>query len=280
MCSVLGWLRAANRELAGIEVGDQEQYRGITDSIDDFEASLAESRFLAESRLAFLFRDEKNPLEALNVEEKEQLGRAFEKKIWKALNEENVSVADELGEGKKKQLLNDLVVLLQKSGVLTNDDPARIEQLFRSSIEAISRVESWIYRDWQSAIGDFMLTEPLGTNRRFDVIGFSEFEDLFIKHLNKDEEDNRWLERIVRLFQDLQVSRDNKFDARVQQLRNICSAGVALVEVLSEVDEGLRPTREKEWDEVKKFDRDNNPRFYEKKEEETKAAAETAGNSQ
>ena len=38
--------------------------------------------------------------------------------------------------------------------------------------------QAWIYRDWQQAIGDVMIRDIKGPVRRFDIIGYGEFEAL------------------------------------------------------------------------------------------------------
>jgi len=52
-----------------------------------------------------------------------------------------------------------------------------------------------------------MLKKISGANRRYDVIGFAEFK--------KDYETNLWLKKVDGLFASLDLSVDDRFDARV-----------------------------------------------------------------
>ena len=46
------------------------------------------------------------------------------------------------------------------------------------ALRCISVKQAWIYRDWQQAIGNLMIREIEGAVRRFDIIGYGDFEAL------------------------------------------------------------------------------------------------------
>ena len=56
----------------------------------------------------------------------------------------------------------------------------------------------------------------------FDVIGYGDF-DLLIS------DNNKWLERVSTLFEKLNVEIDNRFDARVGQLKRVYKASVEIL---------------------------------------------------
>ncbi len=263
LCAVLGWLRAADRELSGIEINDKKENTDLKKAVENFEQALSTSQFLSESRLVFLARRWKIDTEALDQTQMEHLGAEIEQLIWDALHEENANFAYELEEEKQDKLLEKVAYLMIESCGIEDFDISIIKETSRSTIRAISRVESWIYRDWQAAIGDMMLVESHDAERRFEVIGFNKFEDIYLKHLNEGEENNRWLERIVRLFRDLNLNRDDIFDARAQQLRNVCSATIELIMVLNKSDIGVGRIKDSDLKIIRDFDQKNNARFYE-----------------
>lgn len=272
LCAVLGWLRAANRGLKGIVVQDEDDYDKIKKAIRKFESSLGPSNDLNKSRINFLAEAWEMPTGKLNSDVVEDLAEDLQDLTWNEIEtynggvekknksskaseakEERIDFARQLPEEKQLELLEKIAKKIAAACKLEDIDLAPVIALKRRAcILAISRRESWIYRDWQSAIGDMMLTDSRNTERRFEVIGFSRFEDAYLKHLEDGEADNRWLERVVRLFYDLNLSRSEVFDARASQLRKVFSAGVEMVQVLSGVGFGTIVDK-KRWQEVVKF---------------------------
>lgn len=263
LCAVLGWLRAVNREMAGIETSNQEEYARISQAIHEFEETLVKSRFLAKSRLRFLLRLWHIDSEALVDVDWRELAAAIDELVWNALHGNNANFAYELPEEQQKQLLHKVVQLIATNAMIEEFDFDIVNRKPQSSIQAISRVESWLYRDWQAAIGDMMLAPSRHNERRFEVIGYSRFEDMYLDHLAADKPENRWLMRVERLFRNLDLNRSEVFDARGRQLRHICSAAVCLVDRLAAVNFGVRKVDAATWQAVRAFDRENNPRFYE-----------------
>ncbi len=125
---------------------------------------------------------------------------------------------------------------------------------------ALGRKEAWIFRDWQFAIGDMMIREKNSefSPRRLEVIGYREFEDLFLK-LENDPRHNRWIERVDRLFRNLNLSSDDRIDARPQQLKNIFSSLVKLLEVLENADQSSDLFTTEEILELREFGTSLNP---------------------
>ena len=84
--------------------------------------------------------------------------------------------------------------------------------------------EAYVYRDWQAALGDLMLRDSPDAARRFDVIGFREFEDRFLAAKSAAGEgtsDRRWFGRVEAIFYDLDMTKTGMFDARREQLRRL-----------------------------------------------------------
>ena len=289
-CAVLGWLRAANRELSGIEVQNEKDYKDIKSAIGQFEQALYKGNGLGENRIHFLAEVWKiEPKTKLDTTDLEQLSGEIQEAIWNEIstyhdcllekkknkkqldpNEARVHFAYELPVESQEALLEKIAYkIMDAYHVEVEDVRELVSRKRRVCIKAISRMESWIYPDWQAAIGDMMLKESRHTNRRFEVIGFSQFEDAYLKNEEEGQEDNRWLERVARLFLHLNLSRDEVFDARVHQLQNIFHAGLKLVEVLDRVDFGAIKVDD-DWEEIASFD----PAAYLKPKRTKKVEAE------
>jgi hypothetical protein len=104
-------------------------------------------------------------------------------------------------------------------------DKDQIEIRLQTAICEITRKFCWVYRDWQSAIGDEMLVLLNNSYRYFDVIGFAEF--------TKKKDGNRWIKRVESLFSNLDVSIGNRFDTRVRQIKGIYISLISLIETLN-----------------------------------------------
>ena len=108
------------------------------------------------------------------------------------------------------------------------------EQLIDATAEQLLAVmgikEAYIYRDWQSAIGDMMISQvPTGV-RGLSVIGFGDFEHRYLRSKNSGSEqfDQRWFDRLETLFHDLDMSKIGIFDARREQIKRLQQGLLAL----------------------------------------------------
>jgi len=81
------------------------------------------------------------------------------------------------------------------------------------TIEFISVRENWIYRDWQVAIGDLMLRSAEQRPRRYEVVGFGEFERMC---KNGEPATRLWLSRLNGMIDRLNVHGEPAKDARNQ----------------------------------------------------------------
>ena len=68
-----------------------------------------------------------------------------------------------------------------------------------------------------------MIVEIAGGVRRFEVLGFGDFEDKYIRsrNLTSDDYQRRWFDRIEIIFHDLDMKKTGIFDARRDQLKSL-----------------------------------------------------------
>ncbi|MEO1257312.1 MAG: hypothetical protein AAFZ15_00895 [Bacteroidota bacterium] len=278
LCAILGWMRAAERDHSGIEVHDRFDHEKINNALSEFESVLSRNKKLNERlgkiRVYFLAEKWELPKEMFDDKRTEKIVREIRKKIMEEISAYNGKVADHnknknkadveppvvyaygLPEKEQLELLEKVAkVMITHADLEEVDLTETIKKERRSCIYALSRRECWLYRDWQSAIGDMMLKESRGNARRFEVIGYNQFEDFFLKHLDEKQENNRWLARVSRLFHDLSLKREDVNDARRLQLYMLFLAGVKLVNVLNEVDFGQERV-DKNWPDVEQYARE------------------------
>lgn len=239
LAALLGWIRAFRRERSYLDPYDSTPSELREDPILQIEKALADGQHVEEQRLDELLT------------------------IWKVADEE-------IEEGHRKILATEIDVVRQdflgKKGALTPnelDDESKFE-LVRKCADLISEYarveipdefvrahtpvailflgikEAYIYRDWQAAIGDFMIMNVDNSPRQFDIMGFGEFERLYIRARNDDLDEKRWIDRIDALFLDLDMTKTSLFDARRQQMINLRDGCLVLEEYLDSKLKKLR----------------------------------------
>ncbi|EMJ89482.1 hypothetical protein [Leptospira meyeri] len=122
---------------------------------------------------------------------------------------------------------------LRKAGILS-------PSLNRLNLKKIfERNERWIYRDYQSSIGDFMLKDTTGP-RKFNIIGFADFID---KRNQWKGKYNNHIEAMDSLFMNLNIDEVSINDARPHQIRRMFKASVELLIILSDLSENFPISR-------------------------------------
>ncbi len=111
-------------------------------------------------------------------------------------------------------------IIRREVGVEIEDD--RILASAEKTADTFGIKEAYLCRDWQAAIGDFMLLKDKVGSRHFSVIGFGQFEDMVIAAQKKKRPAAmRWFDRLERLIHDLDMTRSDTFDTRREQLRRL-----------------------------------------------------------
>lgn len=216
LASLLGWLHAFQKELALLKTKDNNELQKIKNSINEFSAALADGNHIELKRLKgfielwnFNFKDcQSNSLVASSIDN-EIKDFIAKKELINALdltNEDKYTlikfIATEMADNYKVNKVSDEI----------------IKQTTAQAIQLCSLKESWIYRDWQDAIGDMMLIENKSEIRKYDIIGFYEFSN---KLKSIDNRDIEWITRIENVFYDLDVTGANKADMRFEQLKQV-----------------------------------------------------------
>lgn len=137
-----------------------------------------------------------------------------------------------LSEEARKQLaidINRLIAIEAGHPLATNDEICATLPDFSKEL---SRTLVLIYRDWQAAIGDLVLKRNEKESRKFEVVGYKEFEQLY---LSESSEHKKWLERASRLFKNLDVTVEERFDGRTRQLKDLYKTVYEILLALSKI---------------------------------------------
>ena len=224
LCAVLGWIQAAKKEQSYLEGLKLKQHKKVQEAFNIFQKNLADGSHVEVSILDELIRLFNLKTISLSNNEKVLIGVELEKTVFNYIPDNIKKNTSLLDEKVQLEMLEEILNFICKKTNQTKIKLDIIKEKRASAINEISREFCWIYRDWQSAIGDVMLKEIKGANRRFDVLGFDEFQGL--------HENNEWLKKVDGLFSSLDVSVDDRFDSRVQQMKQVFASTIEIINIL------------------------------------------------
>lgn len=228
LCSLLGWIYAFRKEESYLQVPSKKLRKQIMVQLDAFSTSLADGQGVemdVAKRLLVLLN-----IDAANLQEGvvEKFSVEIDHLIQKAIASENKHVLADASEENHDTFLSSLATLI-KDQMKREVDQGQLREL--NVIDEASIRLGLIYRDWQQGIGDLMIKERGKDNgRSYDVISFREFENMIV---SADTSGQLWLNRTMRLFENLDVSRDNRADNRIDQLKRI---NVSLGKLITALD--------------------------------------------
>ena len=153
------------------------------------------------------------------------------------LHESAVRLATELPEEKQLVLCSRLSRVIADTLSVTGPSEAIVRETHARAIQSIALREAWLYRDWQIGIGDLMIMNAPSGGRQFEVVGYREFENLY---KGGDEEQKRWISRVEAIFNDLDTTANDRYDVRLEQLRNTIQATADLLLSLAEAEGHLK----------------------------------------
>jgi hypothetical protein len=234
LAAVLGWIRACRREFSYLRVADPGNAKGVHKAIDDFENSLADGSWVEWERITRLcdlwLLCKHDALE--RTPDARALATQVDNLIWGYLEKTQVEDVSFLDESARRALCRTVADCLS-SHLRTNQvGDASLERSLPDAFSILAMREAWIYRDWQSAIGDIMIQPTEADDRRFEVIGFGDFENLV---LTSSDRQRLSLKRLLDVFDNLDLSIEDRFDARPTQLRSVARAAADLILAINEI---------------------------------------------
>lgn len=247
---LVGWVRAYRRELTFLSLAGDEYLKPLTEALSRFEAALADGAHIEVQRVKSVsalwdlpIPEDSKELSriAVKVEQTLKSAGAAEDGVHRLLMD-----LDSADQEKICQEISDYLCDQAKINRISSEIVAETRA---RAVRSLSIREAWLYRDFQSGIGDMMICEISGANRRFDVLGFKGFEELL--H-SDDEETKRWMDRLRRVFDELDISGADKFDARVLMLEHTFLATIDILIALTEIDKGRTAFAEKTLQEARR----------------------------
>lgn len=231
LCALLGWITAFKIEESYLQVPSKKLHEQIASQLDAFSTSLADGQGVEMDVANRFISILKIDVTSLNAGIIEKFSVEIDHLIQIAISPEKKQLLSEASKEYQDKFRSSLLLLITK----LFEENISYEQLVELNVieEASIRV-GLIYRDWQHGIGDLMIKERnKNSGRSYDVISFREFEEIL---LGGDTSKQLWLERSMRLFRDLDVSKDDRADNRILQLKNINEALRKLISALEKCE--------------------------------------------
>jgi hypothetical protein len=234
LATVLGWIRACRREYSYLKVVDLGRIHEFDTAIGAFENALADGGWVEKERVLRLCELWRlcAPGRPLHEPDLSSLGIKVDNLIWGHLESSRAEDVSCLEDESKLELCRGIADCLT---LHLKTNPVNDASMLRSWPDAFSIIgirEAWIYRDWQSAIGDIMIQPSQADTRKFEVIGYGEFEQF---EGSGSDIQKVALRRLKDVFDDLDLSIEDRFDARPRQLRAIAEASADLVLAIDKI---------------------------------------------
>lgn len=221
--TLLGWITAIRKEQSYIRASNNNKNKKVTNAINKIEKSLADGPHTEEKRINYLSEawDLKIP-----IHQSPSLGTKISRIIKQELKENNADLVCDLPAAKNLELIQKCSSFLCKELGVEEIPYEKLEKNQFEIAQSLSIKEGWIYRDWQDGIGELMITKSGLSNRRFDIISYKKFEEMFE---SGDPEDQKWISRIERIFKGVNLDTEIDTDMRIGQLRELYIAIAELI---------------------------------------------------
>lgn len=225
---LLGWIRAIRLEQSYLLFGDSATFDNIRDAVSRLEIALADSPPVEIEAMKSLARiwniDVPN-----DPESAKRIAAQVNAELQHFLSKFDLTRYQqfaELGESQGREVARRAAdVMACEVGVQALAD-ARVQETWQEALRCISVKQAWIYREWQQAIGNLMIRKIGGAIRRFDIIGYAEFEAM-VRDPKMDK--NEPLTRLRHMIVGIDVNQPVSTDYRVTQLRLVANAVASLV---------------------------------------------------
>lgn len=232
IAALIGWLRAYRRELTLFSLSSPKKLNRLRISIEKFEKTLSDGTHVEVQKVRSLAN-----LWSLSLptdpNEISTLGVAVEQVSKPILQSKGVNIASDLDSGERIELCKKVACEMTSRLSVNPLTDNIVQETVNQAIQSLSIREAWLYRDFQAAIGDLMISKVSGGRRRFEVMGFAEFEKLL---LSDDPHIIRWMGRLNRMIEGLDISGADRFDARVQMFELTFLSTIELLKSLHHVD--------------------------------------------
>jgi hypothetical protein len=240
LAELLAWVRACRIEFSSLRVADAKKAKPVETAFHRLECALADGPQVQLERLNGLSQLWNIQLPG-NSDLLTTIGIDMEAKFDRFLVSSGASDLEKLTSDERFTLLRSISDAITTPLAIKPIDGTLLLDRSHIALKILDIREAWIYRDWQTAIGDLLLKRVDRPDRTYDVIGFSEFEAMCT---SGTDDQMKWIARLSAVFDDVDIATRDPYDHRPDQLRKILKATAALTLELSKCVTGCNLTPE------------------------------------
>lgn len=225
---LLGWIRAIRLEQSYLLFGDEATFDQVREAVTSIEIALADSppvEIETVNKLARLWGIEL-PSESEKVN---CIAAEVSAELQHLLAECRLTRYEQFVELEESQRRRIVRIVADAITRKIHRQPLAEPHISETCAEALAYItvkQAWIYREWQQAIGNLMIREVTGAVRRFDIVGYEDFE----KTVRDGESEKRvLLMRLRDMVVGIDLARPAAADYRLTQLRLLASAVARLI---------------------------------------------------
>ncbi len=175
---LLGWIRAIRLEQSYLLFGDSATFDNIRDAVSRLEIALANSPPVEIEAMKSLARIWNIDLPN-DPEHAKRIAAQVNAELQYFLSEFALNRYEQfadLGKSKGREVARRAADAMARDGRGSASCGRPSARDLAGGLRCISVKQAWIYREWQQVIGNLMIREIGGAVRRFDIIGYGEFE--------------------------------------------------------------------------------------------------------
>lgn len=247
LCVLLGWIRAYRLEESSIVIEKtDEKIQAISTVIESIEKSLADGQgveMYAAKEICGITGVDINNVNGDNIK---KFSIEIDHQIQIFQEKYNKEFMSELSLEQKNSFVQAISDSMQKVGLKeTAIEDVCVDRI----IKKVSIRVGLIYRDWQIAIGDIMLTKSQNNDGpKYEVIGYGKFEEMWSR--DKATEEKKWLLRAEQIFENLDLRLDDDSDSRIPQISRLYISIYNLLKELYLTDVGIKPIKPNEFSRI------------------------------
>ncbi|MHA1536991.1 MAG: hypothetical protein ACTSUD_05505 [Alphaproteobacteria bacterium] len=245
IAAMIGWIRALRLEQSYLLQSEKNPQHNLRAAIARFESALADGPHVESDILTGL-------LEIWDIDLPPKADREFLEARVDNLRIEGLFSKD----GRETEIFRELPKMHKLAAVekicLGITDGAGlppiqtkiVKETLDRAAEILTVRQSWIYRDWQNAIGNRMLINTDSAVRKFDVIDYGTFEETHKK--------DKWLPKIDNILVDLNFDAVNKSEYRTIQVSKLLQASANIIVEVDKINLNADPSTHETVESAKK----------------------------
>lgn len=227
IASLLGWMRAVQRELNALEADAAGFSESVRQALEKVRKALADGPDVEILRLRKLL--DVWQLGDVAPDREAKVAEELERRLYAESGDQlkhDASYLQNISRQDKVRICRSLADFLAVAQGRSKTSQAFLEERIEAAIISMSYREALVYRDWQDSIGDSMLVRDRDSDRKFGIIGYAEFSELM-------KSQDMWIEVFRNSIVDIDFDAVDTMDYRATQLASLSVAVADIVIAIS-----------------------------------------------